>query len=148
MLGRRVLVGGSGLPSALSASADLSETPANVLATGRTVTLTLGGKEVKWSSAGPAVSNRSNSQVAWLASGSAASGAIKVSTAGSAWFDGYGEYSIELTAGEDGAQLGGDGVVLTLPEDGAAHPSVMGPGMTFVIKGQPVGGWVVMMRGW
>ena len=33
------------------------------------------------------------------------------------------------------------GVVLTLPEDVAAHPSVMDPGMTFVIKGQPVGGW-------
>ena len=41
--------------------------------------------------------------------------------------------------GRAGAVAGG--VVLTLPEDVAAHPSVMDPGMTFVIKGQPVGGW-------
>ena len=48
---------------------------------------------------------------------------------------------IEWSPGQAGAGGAASGAVLTVPTDVAAHPAVMDPGMAFMIKGAPTGGW-------
>ena len=138
ILGRRVRIASSGLPLSLSVDASPGSSPTNVLDSA--VQLTLGDATTAaggfvWGAGGPTVTSKSNSVVEWLATGTGEGAATGVTAQinGSQWFEGYGRYSITLTAEKD---MQTDGVTLTLPLSKNNTRFMMG----FTRRGGEIGG--------